>query len=135
MRKSLFRKGLVLGIILLFVGMSIIPSINGTMNDLTENDTCLRNQLVEAISYNDNLVDINYIKEITKYLSYIIFTEYNESAGEIAKGRAFGSKGERAAAEYLAGKMEELGLYDPTNNSKKPYHEQIKIITDIWKNT
>jgi hypothetical protein len=44
-------------------------------------------------------------------LSNIIFTEYNESAGEIAKGRAYGTKGEQKAAEIIFENMTRLGLY------------------------
>jgi hypothetical protein len=60
---------------------------------------------------NDSVLDIEYIYNITKALSNIIFTEYNESAGEIAKGRFYGTKGEHRAAEILMENMTELGLY------------------------
>lgn len=62
----------------------------------------------------DNGIGLNYsyIKEKTEELSYIIFNEY--LPGELAKGRAFGTKGERAAAEDIADWMEEIGLYNVT---------------------
>ena len=56
-------------------------------------------------------VDTQYIYNITAALSYIIFTEYNKSQGEIAKGRAFGSKGEHKAAQILFDNMTALGLH------------------------
>ena len=67
-------------------------------------------------------LDNNYIYNITKALSNIIFTEYNESAGEIAKGRAYGTKGEHKAAEILYENMSKLGLYtykEQISNTKR----------------
>ena len=55
-------------------------------------------------------VDVPYMYNITVALSNIIFTEYNESHGEIAKGRAFGTKGEHKAAQILYENMTQLGL-------------------------
>ena len=57
------------------------------------------------------MLDLQYIYNITENLSYIVFTEYNESAGELAKGRYFGTKGEHKAAEILFENMTKLGLY------------------------
>jgi len=56
-------------------------------------------------------LDIAYIYNLTATLSNIVFTCYNESAGEIAKGRAFGTKGEHAAADILFDNMSLLGLH------------------------
>jgi len=56
-------------------------------------------------------LDVQYIYNLTENLSNIIFTEYNESNGEIAKGRAYGSKGEQKAAEIIYENMTALGLY------------------------
>ena len=64
---------------------------------------------VEANLSNDT-IDIDYVYNITKRLSNIIFTEYDEENGEIAKGRFFGSKGENRAAEILAENFTNLGL-------------------------
>jgi len=55
-------------------------------------------------------IDFEFIYNLTENLSNIIFTEYNESAGELAKGRYFGSKGELKAAEILFENMTMLGL-------------------------
>ena len=63
--------------------------------------------------YSDGL-DLDFIYSLTENLSNIIFTEYNESAGEIAKGRAYGTKGEHKAAEILFENMTKIGL-----NAKK----------------
>lgn len=74
---------------------------------------------------NESLLDLQYIYNITENLSKIIFTEYNESAGELAKGRAFGSKGEHKAADIIYENMTILGLWtkkEPIKNIKeKPY--------------
>lgn len=110
MNYCLFRKGLALGVVLLFAGTVIIPSINGNIiktNDVTNDLGC---QSIDSI-INESVLDLQYIYNITKALSYIIFTEYNESIGEIAKGREFGTKGERKAAEILLENMTNLGLY------------------------
>jgi len=61
--------------------------------------------------YTNDKLDIDYIYNITKALSNIIFTEYDEENGEIAKGRAYGTKGEHKAAEILYENMTKLGLY------------------------
>jgi len=73
-------------------------------------------------TYCHDKLDLQYIYNITENLSNIIFTEYNESAGEIAKGRAYGTKGEHRAAEILYENMTNLGLYtykEQLCNSKK----------------
>jgi len=59
-------------------------------------------------------LDVQYIYNLTENLSNIIFTEYNESNGEIAKGRAYGTKGEQKAAEIIYENMTTLGLYTYT---------------------
>jgi len=56
-------------------------------------------------------VDIPYIYNITAALSNIVFTAYDEAHGEIAKGRAFGTKGEHKAAVLLFDNMTLLGLH------------------------
>lgn len=59
---------------------------------------------------NDIELDVQYIYNITSALSNIIFEEYDEENGEIAKGRAFGTKGEHKAAKILFENMTLLGL-------------------------
>jgi hypothetical protein len=56
-------------------------------------------------------IDVPFIYNITKALSYIVFTSYDEAHGEIAKGRAFGTVGEHKAAEILFDNMTLLGLH------------------------
>ena len=70
-------------------------------------------------------LDISYVYNITENLSNIIFTEYNESAGEIAKGRAYGTKGEHKAAEILYENFTKLGLftYNETIENTEKYPE------------
>jgi len=92
---------------------------------------------------NESVVDIEYIYNITKALSYIIFTEYDESAGEIAKGRAFGTKGEWRAADILYENMTKLGLYTkkekienlPKLNCKPPAVPVFKLPPSSAQNT
>ncbi len=64
--------------------------------------------------YSFDQLDLHYVYNITERLSNIIFTEYNESNGEIAKGRAFGTKGEQKAGEIILENMTTLGLYTYT---------------------
>jgi len=61
--------------------------------------------------YKNEGLDVKFIYDITKNLSYIIFEAYNETNGEIAKGRAFGTKGEHMAADMILKNMTDLGLY------------------------
>ena len=54
---------------------------------------------IETFLSNDT-IDVDYVYNITKRLSNIVFTEYDEENGEIAKGRFFGSKGEKKQLRY-----------------------------------
>ena len=44
-------------------------------------------------------LDLEFVHEISENLSNVIYDAYDD--GELQKGRAFGSKGEHYAAEYL----------------------------------
>lgn len=109
-KNTLIRKCLVFGIIILFVGSNFLPSISGNIKKM--NDV---NSYPEYLGHNsiidNSILDLSFIYNITENLSNIIFTEYNESAGEIAKGRFFGTKGEWRAAEILYENMSDMGLY------------------------
>lgn len=59
--------------------------------------------------YSHEQLDTDYIYNITKSLSDIVFTEYSEN--EIARGRSFGTKGEHKASEILKENMTKLGLW------------------------
>lgn len=93
------KKILTFTIVVLLFGTVIIPSMSADIEKIVNN----------SIS-DEDLLDAQYIYNITKALSDIIFTEYNESAGELAKGRFFGSKGEHKAAEIIKENMTKLGL-------------------------
>jgi len=109
-KNTLFRKFLILGIILLFIGASFIPSINSNVIQTEVKNNNSGPQTIVSI-INESMLDLEYIYNITRDLSYIIFTEYNESAGELAKGRSFGTKGEHKAAKILYDNLTELGLF------------------------
>jgi len=97
-------------IVLLLTINILSPHIYGK-TEPTENLQDLNElQYIKSI-INESLLDLQFIYNITENLSKIIFTEYNESAGEIAKGREFGTKGEHKAAEILYENMTKLGLY------------------------
>jgi hypothetical protein len=65
----------------------------------------------DRYEYTFDILDINYIYNLTKRFSNIIFTEYQEEYGEIGKGRAYGTKGEHKAAEILFENFSNLGLF------------------------
>ncbi len=76
----------------------------------------------EKYEYTYDKLDVQYIHSISENLSNIVFTEYDESTGEIAKGRAYGTKGEHKAAEILYENMSSLGLWtykEKIENTKK----------------
>ena len=130
MNYYLFRKGLALVVVLLFVGTAAPPSINGNIAELDGS----YNDLEISSIINESVLDLQYIYNITKALSYIIFTEYNESAGELAKGRNFGTKGERKAAEILFENMTNLGLYawkEPIRNTPVTLSIMSKIACNV----
>jgi len=110
---------LALGIILLFVGTAAPQNNSGGKIETNNVKNDSEYQYISSI-INESILDLQYIYNITKTLSHIIFTEYNESAGEIAEGRHFGTKGEHKAAEILFENMTNLGLYtwkEPINNT------------------
>jgi len=100
-----YKKILVSGTILLFVGTGILPSVYGGVKGNYSGDA------ISSLIPDDSLLDVQYIYNITRSLSNIVYTEYDEANGEIAKGREYGSKGERKAAEILAENMTKLGLF------------------------
>ena len=74
------------------------------------------------------------IYNISEELSNIIFDKYNVNAGEIAKGRFFGTIGENAAAEILIKNMKKIGLYTTieqiiNNKTEKTCAE----LTHLWE--
>jgi hypothetical protein len=88
-------------IIVLFFG-------NSTPNILADKE---KSNQQKTYDYSFEQLDLQYIHNLTENLSNIIFTAYNESNGEIAKGRAYGTKGEQKAAEIIYENMTALGLY------------------------
>jgi hypothetical protein len=105
MRKGKSRKVLVVSIMLVVLGTCIVPHLCA---GLLEKPRAIKNE-TKGTSYHC-ILDYYYIRNITKALSYIIFT-YNESKGEIARGREFGSSGEHKAARILWENMTKLGLW------------------------
>lgn len=90
---------------LLSTPLSSISVKNTEFEDL---DTTIINQ--KNVSSKKNGLDQKFIYNLTYALSQIVFTEYDHE-NEIPKGRFFGSKGERKAAELLAENMTKIGLY------------------------
>jgi hypothetical protein len=117
--KCRIKKGPIFILIIIFFGASIFPSITGTYDDRNIFFDLKTNDL----SNYEYDVDFDYIYNLTKNLSNIIFTEYNESAGELAKGRAFGTPGELKAGDILFKNFTKLGLYT--------YKEKIENIPNV----
>lgn len=145
MENNMWRKGLVIGIIALFIVSSITPIVFGhktsikpqvqmnehygfdKFNKYQVSESSPEDQKVKTSSRDDGGIGLNfsYVEMITKNLSYVIFNAYNGT--ELRKGRFFGSKGERFAAKLLAKEMEDLGLYDPTTtNPDLPYRDKLE---------
>jgi hypothetical protein len=95
-----------LGILILFVVTPNVVSINSEIVEINDSYDQTHRSII-----NDSILDLQFIYNITENLSNIIFTAYDEENGEIAKGRAFGTKGEHKAADILYKNMTKLGLY------------------------
>ena len=87
-KNTIKKRLLTFTVITLFFGTTVFPILN---DNIVLADT-------SSIS-NEDILDAEYIYNLTKALSYLIYEEYNESAGELAKGRFFGTKGEWRAAK------------------------------------
>jgi len=82
-----------------------------------------------------SLLNTTYIKEIADHLSWIIYTSYDQELQDagLAKGRFFGSKGERDAAIYLSQLMNDTGLIPISNDSGIRFAERITNVTNMTK--
>jgi len=83
-----------------------------------------------------SLLNMSYAREVADNLSRIINTSYNQTLQEkgLAKGRYFGSQGEHDAADYLSGKMQDIGLISCANDDNKPFHERIENASNLSNN-
>lgn len=132
-KNNLIKKSLSIATIMLFLGTSFLPNINSDIIKLNDFKNSSWDEEIELI-INKSLLDLRFIYNITENLSRIIFTEYNESAGELAKGRDFGTKGERKAAEIIFENMTKIGLLtwkDRINDSKKTLKGSQKIASKL----
>lgn len=130
-RDNLFKKSLMVWVIFLLIGTGVSSSISGNIVEAKIADKDYAEQAISSI-INESVLDLQYIYNITEALSNIIFTEYNESAGEIAKGRYFGTKGEHRAAEILYENMTKLGLYTTLEQIKNtPRDPELTHIIEV----
>jgi len=110
MKNSIGKKFLFFSIIIMFIGASIVSCMRVDSTELNGGNSVLEageSGLVVDIK----TLDSRFIYNITAALSNIILSEYDEENGEIAKGRAFGTRGEHKAAEIICENMTKLGLY------------------------
>ena len=110
MFQRVWKKQLVYGIIAMFFGLNVLSNFTVSSEAILDSNTCVIDQNNTRIHEKSSL-DIHFIYNITANLSQLIFSEYDEEHGEIAKGRYFGSKGEHRAAEILKDNMSKLGLW------------------------
>jgi hypothetical protein len=90
------------------------------------------NTTVDASRTANVTIDVPYIYNLTAALSNIVFTAYNKSNGEIAKGRAYGTKGEHKAAEILYENMTLLGLHPVLQQlGKRPGVPHDDLVTQL----
>jgi len=122
--RDLTKKIFIFASILLFLSSAIIPN---TFSESIKPDE------EKNYEYSYEQLDTDYIYNITKSLSDIVFTEYNESNGEIARGRAFGTKGEHKAAEILSENMSKLGLWT-WNETITNLPELPDVASAVWIN-
>lgn len=102
LRSNLLRKYLILAAIASLLSTSLSPNFCGNIGSGKQTNNSMPD---------DSRLDVGYIYNITKALSYIVYTEYDEKNDEIARGRAFGTVGERKAAEILEENLSDLGLW------------------------
>lgn len=102
LRSNLLRKYLILAAIASLLSTSLSPNFCGNIGSGKQTNNSIPG---------DSGLDVGYIYNITKALSYIVYTEYDEENGEIARGRAFGTVGEHKAAEILEENLSDLGLW------------------------
>lgn len=98
-----------------FISLLSFSLLSLPLNSISIRDTDHKESFMEVhkqknTSTIENGLDQDFIYNFTYALSQIVFTEYDHD-NEIPKGRFFGSKGERKAAELLAENMTEIGLY------------------------
>ena len=76
-----------------------------------------------------SLFDTDLIREVAEELSEIVNRSYDVDAGEIAKGRAFGTQGELDARDYVKDIMDDILGEDNVTLDKI---ERVKVI--LWHN-
>ncbi|MEE9573457.1 MAG: M28 family peptidase [Candidatus Neomarinimicrobiota bacterium] len=126
------KKGLVTGIILLFIVSSISPIVlsntikisNTELNIKNTSEPLLKNKIYGKKSLNQT-IDVDYIYEIANELSNVINNPLVYDDKDLKKGRAFGTKGEQYAATHIVeSEMNKLNLWnvmcDPIENLPWP---------------
>ena len=126
--KKIIRKTLIFATILLLLSTSMIA------NPVINKKNVIEQEYDEVQTKDEYTpIDLEYIRSITQGLSDIVFSEYNESNNEIARGRAFGTKGEHKAAEILNENMTNLGLW-VWNETIVNLPELPKVASAFWVN-
>jgi hypothetical protein len=121
--KNQLKKIIAVSLIFILLSTVIFPNVSSIPTKSSDDYDEIKKIIDESV------LDLQYIYNLTAALSNIIFTEYDEEAGELAKGRYFGSKGEHKAAEILYENLTKLGLYTTKerlyNTPEQPYLTRI----------
>jgi len=110
MKSRFGKKCLFFSIIAMFIGASVVSFIRVDSIELYSENSVLEDG-EHGLMVDSGALDSRFIYNITAALSNIVLSGYDEEIGEIAKGRAFGTKGEHRAAEIIYENMTNLGLY------------------------
>jgi len=125
------KKKLVIHIVIIsLILIASYSSATGLELDYLDKKTS-SNFIDEELTNNfEKPLDIQFIYNITENLSNIVFDEYDEDNGEIAKGRAFGTKGEHKAAEIITENMSNVGLLTTLEKLEKRPDKPDDFITN-----
>jgi hypothetical protein len=136
MQNKILRKGLVLGIIVMFVGMASTPGINAInivrnngLQEIVDSYVIGKNKvLLEKNNFQTSLKNID-----SDVISMINTINYSLLFGYLQKIVSFGtrfvgSENCRRAAEYINEEFQRLGLYSYIDKWKYPFFKSHNII-------
>ena len=129
---------------MMFIGASIVSCVRVDSTKMNGGNSVLEAG-ESGLMVDIETLDGRFIYNITAALSNIVLSEYDEENGEIAKARAFGTRGEHKAAEVIYENMTKLGLYTkmeqientpklPDIASKMEVMDYKMIVTNITSN-
>lgn len=109
--------------VLIVILTLIITSMNVLF--ISNKDICVK---ADFGGQNEITLDLGLVYNVTQNLSNVIYDAYSE--GEPHKGRAYGSKGENYAADYLYDKMSDMRLIHVLPHFKNQWFGLREILCD-----